>query len=698
MKKFPIDYQDGKKDCGVSALLMILKWYGGDISKEYLRELTYTTREGTTAFHLIEAGKKLGLQGKGVKGSVEQLDFRLLPCIAHTVEEKSYQHFVVIYQLDLKHRRLIIGDPRKGIKRLSMEEFLKISTGQFLIFQAERKLLPWKEDAILKKSILCLILDEKKAFFLLFLLIFWIVLLEFLCSYEWKILFEWVIENETRKNFMTVGFLFLFLPLCTNLFHLLQRKLINNWDYLFDTRLSEQIMKHLLSLSYHYYKNRTTGEILLRFQDLKAVRVLISEGLVTIFANGIMSIFFLSILFLISWQMTLCLLAMVLIMVFVITLFSNWLEKAIVAYKEEEGQVETFLIETIGGMESIKNLHVEENVLDHFTLLAKKKQERILHLQNLLVKESFLKKLTQDWGVNLILLFGSNLILGGKLSIGTLLFYQSLYSYFLYPIFELDTLLQRWKEAHISMRRMNELLNVPIEKQQTHYTEDKSLAGQIEVRDLVYSYDHKHPVLNHLDLIVERKEKILLYGKSGSGKSTLAKLLAFKLVPGRKRILLDGKDILDWNSDVLKMDICYLSQDEVLFTGSIYQNIICYREIDYDEFLKVCKICQVENFATKNILAYDMMLEEDGFNISGGERQRILLARSLLKKSKIYILDEVFSQMDTASERQILEQIFSYLEGATVIVISHRFYNLDLFDRSIQIDKGKIRETQPQFD
>jgi ATP-binding cassette subfamily B protein len=142
----------------------------------------------------------------------------------------------------------------------------------------------------------------------------------------------------------------------------------------------------------------------------------------------------------------------------------------------------------------------------------------------------------------------------------------------------------------------------------------------------------------------------------------------------------------------LRNSICYISQTETLFTDSIYNNIVLNRDISYDEFLKVNKLTIVDEIVNKNNTGYDFLLEENGFNLSGGERQRIILARALLKKSDLYIIDEGLNQLDVSKERKILKNLFNEYKDKTIIVISHRFNNVDLFNKKYKLENGCLYE------
>jgi len=159
----------------------------------------------------------------------------------------------------------------------------------------------------------------------------------------------------------------------------------------------------------------------------------------------------------------------------------------------------------------------------------------------------------------------------------------------------------------------------------------------------------------------------------------------------RDKIFIDDKDINDYNTKQLRENITYVSQNETVFTDSIFNNIVLNRKIDYDKFLKFVKITEVDKICNDRYLGYDTLLEENGFNVSGGERNRIILCRALINSANIILLDEALNEIDVNMERRILKRIFKDMKDKTIIVVSHRLENMDLYDKVINVENGSIK-------
>ena len=296
--------------------------------------------------------------------------------------------------------------------------------------------------------------------------------------------------------------------------------------------------------------------------------------------------------------------------------------------------------------------------------------------------EIFIKDLIEDIGYLVIFYFGCVMMIDNKISMGLLLTFQSFVSYFLTPIRDLvdfDSGLKKMKKSWI---RLKEIF---IENKSRGYI-TKKVDGDIVISNLSYSYDYNKDILKNVNLSIKKGDKVLLTGKSGSGKSSIVKLLKQYYPSKRGTIEIGNIDINDYCTN----DILYISQNEFLFTDSVMNNITLNKNYDLSMIEDVMKMCEIEEIVANSNLGYFLLIEENGFNLSGGERQRIILARAIIKPFNILIIDEGTSQMDINMERRILKKIFKRFYDKTIIVISHRFDNLDLFTHHIKIHNGRI--------
>lgn len=291
-----------------------------------------------------------------------------------------------------------------------------------------------------------------------------------------------------------------------------------------------------------------------------------------------------------------------------------------------------------------------------------------------------------------ILGMGSYLVIRGDFSLGQMIVYQSVYGYLKGCFDNLIVIVSSYNNFKVSLERIEDLFTVGHDNFiGSYYYSMYRVLGTIKFCNLNYSLVGRK-IFDNLNLDIPFGQKILIVGVSGEGKSTLVKILLRYIEVKFGMVSINNIDINHYHLDIIRNDITYVSSNEVLFNNTIYNNITLEREISDDKFLKACSICRVDKIISNDSLGYKRVVEENGFNFSSGERQRIVLSRCLLRDSNIYIFDEAFSQIDKVMRDDILNDIIEYLEDKTVIVISHNVENKKYFDRVLRLRNGKIYE------
>jgi len=689
--KLPFIKQEDSKDCGVCCLLMMIRYYKGNIPREKLRILTKTSKEGTTAYDLIDAAKKLNFSATGVKGDVTQLGKRDLPCIAHVMIEERYQHYVVIYKVNPK--KLLIADPASSFKVITKEEFQKISTNIFLLFSPRKEIPNIEEKKELKPLLLTFFLTEKKYIFLFLLFSFGCFTLSLLGSFQLKYLLEYVINFGSRYNLYFYLILFIGISIIKNIFQVLQFSLIQNLNHHFGKSLYKKVYTHLTSLPYLYYRNHSTGEVLTRLLDIGKLEQILPNAFILLFTEIPFFLIIISILGFTEGKILLLFLVFLTIsIVYFLVLQTIGVEKMRKARRKTE-EVNSYLTESLLGMETIQSLNYQQKFQNQFLVLYnsyRKSQKEFLKNWN--IQHTFENTLEELFLISL-LVFCSLEVLKGRMSVGNFIFYHSLCNYLLEPIRHMFSFCLEYKEARDAWNRIDDLLMIPKEKL-LPIRKMKNLSVQnIQLENVSYSYNAKKRILNSLSMSIHSGEKILIYGESGGGKSTLARLFSRLLEPETGKILFNGNDIKNYPLSLIREKILYVPQKGYLFTTTILENISCSGTNEVlEKTLEVGKLCMVDELVDGKMEGYHWMIEENGYNLSGGERQRIILARSLFKKASVYIFDESFSELDPVKERVILSNIFSKFPEKTMIMISHRERNQDLFTRKICLAEGTIDE------
>ena len=686
MKKI-IVMQDGIKECGASCLLSIIKYYDGNISLERLLELTNTTKEGTNFYNLQKAANEIGLISKGYKiDSIDKLIDIEKPFISQIVKD-NYNHFVVVYKI--KNDKITIMDPAKGMIKLNLNEFNNLWTGYILILEPYKKLPVYNENNYILSLLKNIIFNNKKIIINLLSLTLIVTIFTCIYSYYFKIIIDKLL-NTNKLNLLIITIIFLIIFFIKTFTEYLRNNLLLYLNQKIDLSIITTTIDKIISLPYSYYKNKTTGEMISRVNDLFYIKNVISKIIVTIFLDIILSLSTIIILFNINKTMSLYLFIIIMLYIIIFLIFRPSIKNMTNITQEDNAKINSLLVETISGYETIKGLNLESTFKRKINKLYLNSINNNLNFSKIINIQELFNDLFEGIILLFIIYIGSTFIMDKSITLGSLITYNSLIYYFINPI---RTSLDFYKELFYvknSIQRINNILNFKYDK--LDKSTNLSITGDIIVKNLDFSYNNKNKIINDISINIKNKEKVLLLGTSGSGKSTLLKILYKYYDIGRDKVYLNNYDINDFAIKDIRRNITYVSQNELLYNDTIRNNIILERNIDEKTFLDVCNMVYVNEIIKDNILSYNYTLEENGANISGGQRQRIILARALLKNSQILLIDEGLNEIDINLERKILKNIFSYYKDKTIIIVSHRLDNMDLYNKVINIEKGSVKE------
>ncbi len=684
MKKNLIVLQEGNKDCGAATLLSIIRYYGGNISIERLIDMTKTTKEGTNFYNISVAASSLGLESRAYKiDDVEKIKELTVPYIVQ-FRNKNYHHFVVVYKV--WNNKVLLMDPARGKTIIDLFDFNEKWTGYLLLFEKVRNLIIYPKEKVLNRILLYTLCRNKKLIFFLILLSLIFITISSLVSLYAQIVFDQVIETDI-KNLIVITIIFAVFYIVKNITNYTRNHLIIYLNQKLDTSITLSCFTKIILLPFSYYKNRTTGEVLSRIKDLSYIKNFISKVIVTLFLDIFAFILSFIILYNTNKKITFLILFMEIGYLIIIFLFIPYIRKATFISQEDNAKINNNIIEAVSSFETIKGLNIEDNTVLKFSKIYStsiNNNYQFAKINNLMI---FFQEAIGDIIMFSVSFINLKYIMKGNLTIGSYTTITYLMTYLIYPLNNLISILNEYYYNKSALKRANSLFEIEDEK----IYEERKLAvnGNIKIHNLNYTYNNKSYIFKNLNLRIEDRERVLILGPSGCGKSTIMKLL-YKYYPvDRDMIFINNYDINDYSLSDIRRDFIYVSQNELLYTDSIRNNILLDRQIKEERYLDMCKIFYVDDIIKGSMLGYDYLLEENGCNISGGQRQRIILARSLLKEGKIIMIDEGLSQIDINLERKILKNMFYYFYDQTIIIISHRQENMDLYDRVIRIEEGK---------
>ena len=673
-KKYPFTKQEGLKDCAAACMQMIIKYYNGYISINDLNEMLETTKEGVSAFKIIEVSNKIGFKATGIRLNLLELTKSVtLPVIAHVVIN-NYNHYIVVYKIDSFKKSVIIADPQSKIKTISFKEFESIWTNVIINLYPVKPIEHRNYEKHLNyKNI---ILKNKKTIFQLCYISFIYMILSIVASFYMKYVFDNYLSNF--HLIFTIFILFIIINLYKILTNLIRTKILIDLNKNIDIDLSLDIFSKILSLPYGYYRNKTTGEIITRYTELSKIRETISKILLTLFLDLPLCITSLIIMYFLNSKLTMISLIAVLLYTIIVIGYNRILNDTILEAQIKKAEMNTVLIESINGFETIKGLNLYDYINQKFENKYIKYLKNVIKIDSILNIKENLKEIVNQLIEMIIIFTGVIYVRSETITIGTLMTYNSILVFFLAPIRNLLSLDNSIIESKRIVKRVNEML-----KKEENVKKINIVYGDILIKSLSFKQNEKI-ILNKINLHISKGEKVIITGKSGSGKSTLLKILMNYYNDYQGEIKINGINIKSIN-----LKNVYISQNETLFTDTIYNNIVLGN--NDSNFSEVVKMCYVDEIINSN-LGYNQIIEENGFNISGGQKQRIILARSIINEFDLLLIDEGLNQIDVELERKILKNLFNKFHDKTIIIVSHRLENMDLYDKLIKLENGKVKE------
>lgn len=650
--KYPLVKQEGLKNCGPCSLASVIMYYGGYISIDALEDMMGTTKDGTTAYNLIQTARKIGFESLGLK--LDDLNNIECPCIAHVTLSNIYNHYVVIYKII--DDKVLIGDPASKLKYMTKNEFQSIWNNIIITLKPLKK-LPYNKTKSLFSYISNIVFKYKYAF--IFLII--ISIMSAITSLLYSLLAKYMIDNfMLARNiiiFFIILFIFKYFLLCY------KNKVEIDLEEKISVDLTNGINSSIISLPYIYYKNHTVGEVISRFND--------SNSIITFFNNIVNSITMLPVLFISLYFMykesnILFFYMLIFLMLYVLFNYitSKVINENIKKLKVSDAHYNSTLVEILTAFETIKGINIEKKMEEKINIEYKKYKNTLCKTKKIYNLREIILDIILNLGLFVIIIFGLFMQKQGIITIGSLVTFYLLYNLTIEPISLIMSLILSYNEACNSVRRIQEL---------TYYVTSKKVSkGSIEYRNVNYG-SGINDILENVNLKIEEAEKVAIIGGTGMGKSTLMKLLkGYYNADG----IYIGNNIIKSKVD----NVSYINQKEYLFEGTVQSNLMCDDNELIDEVIKLCLI-------DKNL---NLFIEEDGFNLSGGDKAKIVLARTLLNPFDILIIDEGLSELDIETERKIIRNIFGKYHDKTIIIVTHRYDNLDLFDHIVKIKDKKI--------
>ncbi len=671
--------QQDEKDCGVCSLLSIIRYYKGNVPLEQLRLDARTNNEGTTALNLVLASQKYGFDAVGMK--VENLnDIKRLPAIAHLNLKKGYSHYVVIEKVTKD--KIILMDPEKGKVVKFLWEFQKEWSGVVLIFYPKQKIMVLKNDVTLFTIFKKVFISEKNLIKIIVLVSFLLTIFTIALGYYFQ-MFNSLYLNKYPINYLKVLVLVFAIFTCFKLFLTYYRSYLeNHLNKNIDCLITSDFLKHLFNLPLNVITSRKSGEILSRVNELTSIKGLITEIFITYTLDFLIVVITTFLLIRISSKLFLILFLTTIFYLFVGIITKKSIFEKAYQNISIESEFNNTVLENIKMINSIKNLDAVDGTLNKIERKLTHYLYDTYKVNTILNKINIFKVSCYEIGFFLINTFGFYFVYKGIINMIDLITFNALLNLYFEPLKNIVDSIPKYSFMKASITKINDFLGVHAEI----LGEKTSTDGyDISINNLNYSYNKYQNVLKSVNLNIKEGEFVLLQGTSGSGKSTLCSILNKYITDYTGDILFGKMNYKDLSIKTIRENIVYVGQNENIFTGSIKENITFGNKVSDLNFDKICKICKVDDVANKKTFSYESLIGSDEGNISGGEKQRIILARAVLKDFNVLILDEALSEVDIKLELEILKSIRENYKDKTIIYISHKKYS-NIFDKVINME------------
>ena len=717
--------QHDTTDCAAACLAMVCLHYRKEITITRLRDMMGTDLKGTNLIGLQKAANELGFTSAAVRVDRENFlsDFSL-PCIAQEITDQGLTHFVVVFKKNTipdeaarrKHmlkvadekaeaekagkkykdkEYVIVGDPATELRKMTLDEFYKNFTGVLLLLNPTADFQPGKvEQGSMFKRYVNLLLPQKKLFAYAILSSVLLTILGIASSLFNKILMDEVLPYGLQNLLLTLVLVFSVVSITSAVITFVRQWILVHLSIKIDIPMMLGYFGHIYKLPMKFFATRKTGDITTRYSDANTIKSIFTSIALSLIMDISMAVVTGVILFKMNATLFSIALFMTLVSILLVLVYKRPYKKINEETMQQASVLNSQMIEGLRGIETIKCNAGEDNELERLEREYIKSLKISIRSSKLSTVQTLITTLITTGFSMLTTYIGITQVLQGDITLGSFMAFSTLSSYFTNPVSNLVSLQLQIQEASISMKRLTEIMDYETEQSdEQEHTELEQIEGDIEFRDVTFRYGNRNPALDHVSFTIPAGKKVALVGSSGSGKSTITKLLLKYYEPESGEIRVNGVNLDEYTNDSVRRAISYVPQNIELFSKTILDNIRISRpDATVDEVKEAAKKADAHEFIRKLPLQYYTYLEEAGNGLSGGEKQRIALARAFLKNSNLYILDESTSNLDFATENAIFDMIYHQLADRSMLIVAHRLSTVRGCDQILVMEEGHIVE------
>ncbi|MFD2284982.1 ATP-binding cassette domain-containing protein [Pedobacter petrophilus] len=704
LANFPHYKQHDVMDCGPTCLQIITKFYGKFFSIQKIRTLSQIGKTGVSLLGISKAAEEIGIQSVGGNITFEKLEKRgQLPCIIHW----RRNHFVVVYKITKK--KVYISDPASGLHAYTHDEFLnnwaythinQKAAGIALLLSPTPDFYLTKEDLVEKRGSMGVLLKHvfhyKKLLKQLAAGLFAGAVIQLIFPFFTKALVDVGVKGDDVHFIYIILFGQLLMTLGQTSVELLRGWILLHITARVNLAILSNFLNKLLSLPLSFFDTKLNSDILQRIEDHKRIENLLTGSTLNTLFMMIAFLVFSVVLFI--YSPTICVVFIVGSVIYFAWIYIFMEKRKKLDFKrfELQAQNRAKTLQLVNGIHEIKiNDCGTKKIWEWESIQAKLFRLNVSTLslsQYQQVGATFINQ-----AKNIIILFlATRLVIDKQVSLGDMMAIQFIIGQMNAPIVQLASFLQSYQDAQISMDRLEQIQHLEDEESPAkNYTYKMPPGRSIQIKNMSFIYPGagNKSVLNNLDFTIPGGKTTAIVGSSGSGKTTILKLLQRISEPTSGEIYVDNLPFSMISPRFWRQHCGVVMQEGFVFSDTIANNIALNEEFtDPAQMDRAIHIANIDQYIKSQPLGIYTKIGEDGKGLSGGQRQRVLIARMVYKNPEYIFLDEATSSLDSSNEKVIMERLYSFFEGKTVLIVAHRLSTVKNADNILVLDNGAVVE------
>lgn len=702
--KTPVVIQMEALECGAAALCMVLGYFGINVPLEQLRVECGVSSNGTNALNVVKIARKYGLEVKALRCEIPELKDKKFPAIIFW----NFNHFVTLE--GIHKNKVYINDPAYGRKTVSWEDFDEAFTGVVLTFEKSENTQKIKKEKTAIQVIIEHIKniaqskDTSKTMIFLGVFNFYLFLAGLITPCFQRFFTDQILVQRLTGQFKPLVLAMLLQMIILVLLNFIKFRFSMRFGINLAVRQSTSFIKKIFRLPMEFFTQRIPGEISQRIDMAENISEFLSSKAMSFFVEMFSIVFYLTIMFIYDRILTLTCLVSLSVNYGLYYAMKNSLNTNSIKLSQEQCKLGGQVMSGISMIETLKANGLENDFFDNwsgqqakYSLEYQKSSKLSMIIETI---PGFISNITRI----MVLVVGAFKIINGSMTIGMLMAFQIISENFSTSISMVMNLLKNYHQINAEINRIDDVMNYPdakrffddfnspeeVEKRMSQFGE--KLSGNVELKNISFGYvPLKPPFIKDFSLTLSPGKKISFVGATGCGKSTLGKIICSLYSVWDGEVLFDGKPVSEIPRKVYSNSIGCVDQDIFLFEGSVKDNLTMWDETISDEdIVRACKDACIHDVISERPSGYYSKVEEGGMNFSGGQRQRLEIARALCRNPSILVLDEATSALDAVTERKIEENLSK--RGCACIIIAHRLSTIRDCDEIIVFHKGEVKE------